>query len=259
MRWRPLLIISFGGLVLLVLGLRLQYREDKTPTITLGQGNLGVVRFSEAWTKAEPTGGKTVLTLPAEYEIRKVIGSTAGELLFGLRLPDGSYSENFYAVSLDGRFTVRPAAAEEWDRAERLSKNRHLVPSVGGSQVPNDSIIFRGSEFAKSGESWGIALLSPNENRLALVSHTSKEKPRRKTIFSFLGGGEPSKGEIFLDVYDTSTGQKILAGQAPYRGFGPTVLFDRAFWGEDRYLILPLDSLLRTSLLGILPSGEVLE
>ena len=48
---------------------------------------------------------------------------------------------------------------------------------------------------------------------------------------------------MFVDVYDTSTGEKVMAGRAPHSGGGsPQVLFENAFWIEDRYLVVPLDT-----------------
>lgn len=246
---RPLLIvIGFGALFLLISGCG--FRAEKTPMVTLGHGRLDGVRFPEPWTKTNATGDKTVFTVP-EYEVRRSIN----ELVFTTKAPDGSYSENFYAVSLDGRFTVRPATTEEWNRAERVEKYRHQILSRSDPNLPQN-VYFRNKTFTKSGESWGSALVSSSENWLALLSYTSKEKTREtQSILSFLGGGEPSKGEIFLDVYDTSSGKKILAGHAPFSGFGPSILFDSAFWSSNRYIILPLDTLSQTAFLGILP-GE---
>jgi len=249
-----LIVIGFGVLLLFFVGCVSQV--EKSPIVTLGQGSLGVVQFPEPWIKTDSaTGEKTVIAFPNKYKIRKDSSLGVSELLFAVQSPDGSYSDNFYTVSLDGRFTVSPATTDEWNQAEQVENYHHQILSRSDPS-PQQNVYFRNKTFTKSGELWGIALMSPTENWLALLSYTSKEKPRKKDIFSFLGGGEPQKGEIFLEVYDTSSGKKILAGRAPFSGFGPSFLSDSAFWSNDSYVILPLDSLSQTAFLGILPYNE---
>ncbi|MGH9901557.1 MAG: hypothetical protein ACRD68_07055 [Pyrinomonadaceae bacterium] len=225
-------------------------------------GRAAVVRFPDPWVKRGPAGGETIMTQPHDYEIRKLSRQSAdagpGELIFAARAPDGSYSDNYYSVSLDGRAGVRAATAQEWGAAERVPNGRRQIQADANTHTP-EGVRYGEKTFAKSGASWGtvVALVSPGGGSLAVFSYTSPEKPRAgetKDIFSSIGGGEPDRGEIFIDVYDTSSGAKVLAGRSPYAQLGPSILFSGALWVEDRSLVVPLDGLSQTSFLGILPA-----
>lgn len=211
------------------------------------EGSLGLVRFPEAWVKASPDGRKVVLTQPQQLEVR----STPGDLLFAVRLPDGSYSDNYYAVSLDGKFQVRVVSKEEWGQANRIAQG-DAVDREQHESIPGTN------HFVRSGESRGNppGRFSPDRAWLALFSYTSKEQPVKdasKDSNLFLGGGEPSNGRVFLDLYEVSSGELTLSGQAPYSGFGPSVLFSQTFWLGNNYLVMPLDISSQTCFLGILP------
>ena len=189
-------LIPLGALgTLLLTVLALQYAAQRTPTSTGDSGSLAVVRFPQPWTKANTSGSRTVLALPADYEIRKLVSGSTPERLFAVRSPDGSYSQNIYAVSLDGQLVVRPATTQEWDRGDPIQKQQRHILSKSDVNPPQVAVSFGGKQFVKSGKAWGVAVLSPNDDWLALFSHTSEDAPKR-SFFSFIGGGEPSKGEV---------------------------------------------------------------
>lgn len=215
------------------------------PTVTQGHERLGVVRFPERFVRTGSGGGKVVIT-DIGYEVRKLTDANGARLLFGMKSFDmetrsSVYSDNFYAVSLDGQFKVTPITARDWDRAERASTPRPGQQRDAGSQT-EDEIEYRGKNFKRTGRSWGLpaSLPSPQGKWLAVFSHTSAGEPRPGPV---TGGRGYGKGEMFVDVYDTSTGEKVIAGRAPHSGGGyPQVLFENALWIEDRYLVVPLDT-----------------
>lgn len=103
-----------------------------------------------------------------------------------------------------------------------------------------------------------VALVSPRETWIAVFSYSSRDKPDRGTIPGFPAGGkEPGRGEVFLDLYNVSSGAKVISAQAPYGrkpgGFTPSMLFGASLWVEKLHFIMPLDWILDHCLLAILP------
>jgi hypothetical protein len=212
----------------------------KSPSVTKGAGSLHLVDFPKWFERKDPALSKEdLIVTTGEFEVRRLSRSPS-ELLFGMKDYDEAYAENFYAVSLDGQFKVRPASANEWSQSEQLPTTR-VDPGSSAVRVIGDSVEYRGKMFAKTGRSWEstAALPSPRGKWLVVFSHTSeKDKPS----YGVMGGGGRGKGEMYLDVYDTSSGEKILSASAPHRGEDkPSRLFNHALWAGDRYLIVPLD------------------
>jgi hypothetical protein len=225
-------------------------RGKKTSTAPSNeQGGFTVVRFPWVYTRRVSDGEVYVVTTD-KYEVRQSSVASSNEFLFAAidyDAEDGSnhYSDDIYAVRFGSDFQVRKADAREWEAAKRLSVKQDEIrkPSIetetdvtAGGVLP-----FRGKSFAKSGETWGSPLGLPSHGSrwLAIFSHTSEKNTGPK--FPLFGGG-PGPGEMFVDVYDTATGEKISAGRAPHSGGQyPDNSFNHALWIEDRYLIVPLD------------------
>lgn len=236
-------------------------------------GPVALVRFREPWFKVVGDRQR-FLNDNVGYVVRK---SSHGELLFAIKqgfagelfgkevtefpvkLPDYDYySDNHVAVSLDGRFRLRAADQAEWDAAEKPLHSYHFLMSSGSAEgVPYKDRLYR-----KSGESWGheVALVSPRGTWIAVFSYSSRDKPDRGMLPGFpAAGDEPGRGEVFLDVYNVSSGERVISARAPFGrkpgGFTPSLLFGASVWIEDRYLIMPLDWILDRCLLSILPES----
>lgn len=238
--------------------------------------NFGVVRFPEAWLKTTVDGSRVALTDTRGFTARRKSGAQPAELIFTMkgliyspeRGSESVHSDAFYAVSLDGNFRVRAATADEWDRAEQLANtrqqilsNRHKAPSEPPTHT-DEAVLYQGKDFPKSGKFWGnpVGLTSPNGAWLAVFSFSSSAKP--SSSWSPLSGAEqdePRPGEMFVDVYDTSFGQRIQSGRTRYDS-SPSMLFGGALWIGDSYLVVPLDPIKsldvagQACFLGILPS-----
>ena len=212
------------------------------------------------------------------YEVRKGKGASADELIFSVVVPsyddegreqwtetptsppDTYLSSNHQAVSLDGRFKTRAAGAAEWKAGVKLLHSRHtqpanaqLTPSAPRSHT-DKAVLYQGKSYARSGESWGnpVALVSPRRKWLAVFSYTaSGVKP--PAVAPPIAAPEAGNGELFVDVYDLSKGERVLAGRAPFKNNAPSLLFGGALWVEDQYLLMPLDNASLTCLLGITP------
>jgi hypothetical protein len=209
------------------------------------------------------------------YVIRK---SKSGELLFAIKQgfagelhgketsefpvesPDYDYySDNRFAVSLGG-FRIRKATTEEWDAAEKPVHSYHFVNSFLDKEHTSEGVQYKGKLFRKSGESWGreVALVSPRDTWIAVFSYSSRDKPDRGWLPGFpAAGDEPGRGEVFLDVYNVSSGARVISARSPFGakpgGFVPSMLFGASLWVDDGYLIMPLNWWLEDCLVGVLP------
>ena len=232
-------------------------------------GPIGAVHF-DPWVKV--IGNSTrVVNDNVGYVTRK---SKGGELLFAIKQgfagelngletaefpvkhPDYDYySDNRFAVTLDGAFRIRKATIEEWDAAEKPVQSYYFIHSS-----TNEGVQYKGKVFRKSGESWGNynALVSPRGTWIAVFSYSSRDKPDRGMLPGFpAGGDEPGRGEVFLDVYNVSSGARVISARSPFGskpgGFVPSMLFGASLWVDERYLIMPLNWWLEDCLVGVLP------
>jgi hypothetical protein len=260
-------------LVLASLACGLQCAAGGPVAETKGQGKVGVVRFDD-WTQDEDTPMQGTY----RYEVRKGKGASADELIFSVVIPsyddegreqwtetptsppDTYLSGNHQAVSLDGQFKTRDASAAEWKEGAKLLHGRRqlpanvqLPPSAARSHT-DKAVLYQGKSYARSGESWGnpVALVSPRGKWLAVFSYTAGGvKP--PAVAPPIAAPEAGDGELYVDVYDLSKGERVIAGRAPYTNNAPSLLLGGALWVEDQYLLMPLDNASRTCLLGIAP------
>lgn len=145
------------------------------------------------------------------------------------------YSENAYAVKLTPAARVRAATKEEWNSATRIVTTGHIVSS-NGSDLSRGEIEYRGKKFQKTGKYWQSGWLSPSGRWLAAFSYTGE----RTRDFAFMDGGSIKSGDVYWDVYDTVTGEKVFAWRA--NGVkSPTDLSGPVVWLEERYFVFPED------------------
>jgi hypothetical protein len=268
-----------GGLLLLtlnlLLGCALRCSPSSTPREPGPGGPLGVVRFPGYWLKLVD-GEEVGVNDNIQYVVRRAPAGSR-ELLFAVKQGfDGSllgrevydfpvtnpdydyYSDTLFAVSLDSSYRVRKATAAEWDAAAKPLHSYHLIGSFKNPQVTPEGVTYNGRLYPKSGATWGTqaALVSPHTTWIAVFSYASKEKPA-KTMIPGFGNTEPGHGEVFLDLYNTSTGERVSAARAPYGGSGggvePSLLFGGSVWVDERFIVMPLDPSFESCFLGILP------
>ena len=234
------------------------------------------IRFPDGWWK-QYDGRERGVNDNVQYVVRM----RNGELLFTVKQGfDGSlfgkdvydfpvqspnydyFSDNHYAVSLDGKLRVRKASDSEWESATKLMHSYRVVNAWENPQFTRAGFNYKGRVYSKTGESWGNegALISPNAKWIVVFSFTSPDKPRPALIPGF-GGNGPAHGDIFLDVYDLTSGNKVLAerarfGDENYAGEDPSSIFSHSVWIEDRFLIVPLTSYLETCLLVTMPASN---
>jgi len=259
-------------LSLSILGLHVSCAWTRSPEPQL-TGPVGLVRFPEPWIKVigdrergvNDNVGYVVRKSPRGELIFAIKQGFAGQLYgqevteFPVKSPDYDYySDNQFAVSLDGKFRVRAVDQVEWYTAMKPLHSYHFIMSPGAA----DGVQYKGRLYRKSGESWGheSALVSPRGTWIAVFSYSSRDKPDRGMLPGFpAAGDEPGRGEVFLDVYNVSSGEKVISARAPFGrkpgGFVPSLLFGASVWIEDRYVIMPLDWILDHCLVGVLPES----
>jgi hypothetical protein len=123
-------------------------------------------------------------------------------------------------------------------------------------KTPPAGVRHAGRLFAKSGRDWGdtVGVLSPGGRWLAVLSYTSPEKRRKFRSVLEEGSGEPGRGDVYVDVYDAATGERVLAARQSYRA-GPSAMFVNSVWVGERYFVMPIASGLRKCMLLTLPDA----
>lgn len=249
-------MMSLASGIISLLGL--QCGTKVGANVNAERGNFHVVRFPEPWLASSSTDNEQIAQSYPEYEVR---GSSASaddlgtELFFAGKSPDGSFSKNYYLARLAKSVEISPISKERWEQAKRISVAPQKLFPFTQEEAKQVEYQYRGKKYARSGRSWGDVISSPGEKYLALLSYTGAVEAR--PILPALGGGEPDRGEIFIDVYDTASGEKVLGGRMPYSGSSPGLLFAHAVWVAERYLVMPLDTSSQSSLVGVLPSPVV--
>src|SRR5215213_444161 len=238
------------------------------PEIT---GPVKLVEFPEPWVKRK---GDVLVGVndAVQYVVRKSKDSKQGLLfavkqgfdgsLFGkevsefpVRSPDYDYySDNYFAVNIDGQLQVKEVTEDDWKTGEKLLHSYYFIHNFD-AQVTAEGVRYNERLYRKAGESWGgyAALVSPRKTRIAIFSYTSREKVS-KSIIVGMNNTEPGSGEVFLDIYDLSSGEKVGSARARYGkpdGFEPSLLFGASVWIEDSYIIMPLHWELTRCLIGV--------
>src|SRR5262249_20360194 len=156
--------------------------------------------------------------------------------------PEPRYSQNSFAVNFSTASSVHVATREEWQNASRIAtKPRYVFPLN-----PNDSsgeIEYKHRHYPKVGKYCGQGLLLPTGKWLAIFSYNGENPPPE--FIHFISGGSPREGDIFWQIYDTTTGNKVFEWDAK-NVKGPTSLDGPVVWLEDRYFLFPQDQTVAT-------------
>ncbi len=184
-----------------------------------------------------------------QIEVRKLPNSPGDEFFFGA-LPDGEhfyahevdqnlpkprYGKNMFAVNFSAGLRVRVATQQEWESGSRIrTKPRTVV--ANSPDYASGEIEYRQKLYAKPGKYWGAGMLSPSGRWLAAFSYSGERRPPD----FFFGGGDVPNGDAFLQIYDTTTGQKVFDWEVknvkrPAHFSSPVV------WLEDSYFLFPED------------------
>jgi hypothetical protein len=248
MRLRSIFLLLGAALHLSVAGC------GTLPSPKIERGIAYQVRFPNPWTARSTDDKIFVMTLPFGYEVRKAEAAPWSQLLFALKASAAPISRENYTVDLGRDVVVTPAPAGAWERAVPIPGGNSYFGDTGSDLFPAlrvDStkpvFEFQSRTYERTGETWSRFMLSPEKTFLAALTYTSPEKPTKGHII--FGGGEPTRGEFYWDVYATASGEKVASGSFAFNDISPGIISATAQWIADKYLLLPLDETAQRCLL----------
>jgi hypothetical protein len=161
-----------------------------------------------------------------------------------------------YAVDLRRPDRVRRIDEKAWDAATVLPwSGRSLGPP---RDFAERGIQYKGHLLEKSGSNWaGMgdgAFDAPFSKNLTWAAVNSWDGI--SIVHSFLdpssfGKRDKIKGQYWIDIYDTASGQRLLLIQGTFSKVRPTAFQREAGWYGDRFYILSLGGSLLAGELGL--------
>lgn len=256
------------------------------PRVAEGGRRLGVVRFTPLGLTAEYGEGRRAVCQNFEVRVLEEGGEKSALIRGTLflrppefaRQPDGgvvmsrpaelAYSDDTYAVSLDGAFRARKVDAAAWERARPLKPEEsetefgagasRSVSYYEGDTLPRGARTGGGlplTRLALGGaepEGW---LLAEGGRYVAGFSHTSRRRRfKRPSLMPFLGEDDRvADGTMYVDIFDGVTGERLARATKGHKGSYDMAVFRRAVWFDRRYFLMPLDHQFAGWLVGALP------
>jgi hypothetical protein len=225
----------------------------KLPPPKIERGAVYSIGFPAPWTTRDTDQHSSVITLPFVYEVRKTESAPWNELLFALKGSGEPISIEHYAVRLGREVDVTLAPTGAWERAVPIPGSNsyfgdtqtHLFPASPEDRARQFEL--EGKAFVTTGEMLSKVVLSPNKTFVAALSYTSPEKPSQGHII--FGGGGPTRGQFFWDIYSTTSSEKVASGSFTFTDMSPGVIAETAQWVAEKYLILPQDDTAQRCLL----------
>ena len=238
------LVLIIGITLAIALSCQRMFQMENTDVVSSFSMPTTKLQFPQPWLEAERP-----VSFVQQIEVRKLPNSSDNEFFFAAlpygdnnyahevdkKMPATRYTDNVFAVDFSSGLRVRAASEEEWKSGSRIRARPRPVFQEGNDDSTGE-IEYRQKRYSKVGKYWGQSMLSPTGKWLAAFSYTGEKRPP-DLLF---GGGDPLDGDIFWQIYDTVTGQKVFEWEArnvknPTRFDGPVV------WLEDRYFLFPAD------------------
>ena len=250
-----IIVLEFS---ILVTSISCQSAAQTTRMTAAGGGSIPINRlhFPEQWLE-QREGDPRPFDGIEDLEVRKIPNGKPNEFLFAAlpngafdyahelnpKIPEPQYSENFFAVDFDDAMKVRPVTKEEWATGARLYTKPRMVVALNGKDLTSGEIKYRGNTFSKVGKYWGTGWLSPHGKWLAVFSYSGEMPP--PNFFQFITGRSPRTGDIFWQIYDADSGEKVMEWEVRNIDY-PASLENPVIWLDERRLLLPLDVLAQT-------------
>lgn len=205
---------------------------------------LRVIRFPKLWSR--DNGSLSTLTQPAVFDLRRA-PPPENELVVTMQDAAGGRSQDLYMIpDVKGNPRAIPLHAFAETRPLNLAKNDPMFsqdPTTNTAYINNQTFKSSGDTFAQP-----AALASVDQRYLLLFSFKSR-KPKKNSLG--MTTSEPSKGVMYIDLFDMATGRSLKSYQQKYSGFQPSLLFTNARWYEKNIFMVPLDFMSQTALIGI--------
>lgn len=224
---------ALAVLVLMLGGCSLMFGPEMNLSVTLGaDGCRSVESAGHAWSFGS-------------VEFRSSARGPS-ELYFATNLNDGRgpYSDFKNAIQFHSSAPLLRVGEAEWAAARIMPRGDTQVAGNGQMGDPdNHDLFFSGKRFARSGEHLAGALVSATGQRIAVYSYDGHQRMAIPGSIGVPGQSKhPTKGMAYVDVFDTTTGRKVLALTGPFRGDVPTNWFLRSFFIGDSYFFFATDS-----------------
>ena len=214
------------------------------------------LQFPEQWLEQKDVGLRPLDGIE-DLEVRRVPYGKPNEFLFAAlpngpfdyahelnrKIPEPQYSKNFFAVDFDNGMKVRPISKEEWSTGIRLYTKPQLVVALNGKDLTSGEIKYRGKTYSKVGKYWGTGWISPHGKWLAVFSYSGELPP--ENFMQFITGRSPRTGDIFWQIYDAESGEKVLEWEVRNIDH-PAALENPIVWLDERRVLLPLDVFAQT-------------
>ena len=205
------------------------------------------LQFPQPWYESVEHG--IPVSSVQQIEVRRLPNSPDGELFFAALpygdgeyfhewqpdIPPPKYSENSFAVTLGATPRVRPASKQEWEGASRVWTKSHLVVSKTSDDTSSE-LEYHGKKFKFAGKYCDFGVLSPRGQWLALFSYSGV-----KTDDWLFGGKSVKVGDIFWQIYNAVTGEKVFEWYAT-NVKTPSSLNGPHVWLDERYFVFPQDT-----------------
>ena len=178
------------------------------------------------------------------------------------------YSDDAYAVALDGSFATRKVDEGAWSRARRFTEEESETEYGAGSKrvyfYHDGETLPRGGEtrgglsltrLATGGAELEGWQLSQEGRYVAGFSHTSRRRPfKRPSLIPFLGEDDRiADGTMYVDIFDGATDRRLAQATKGHQGSYDMYVFHQARWFEGRYFAMPLTNDFGSWLVGALP------
>ena len=274
-----LVVIVVGLLLLAALALFLLYGSlpAAPPRVVEGERLLRVVELDSMGLTIKDDDGSWMVCKNFELRVSEE-GGVKSLLIRGTffkdftKEPDGRYvhsdstellySDDAYAVALDGSFARRKVEEGVWSRARRFgpgeldteftSSDRRLSPQEGET-LAKGGLPLKGLGLAGAeAEGW---LLSRGGGYVAGFSHTSRRRHfKRPSLIPFLGEDDRvADGTMYVDIFDGATGERLARASKGHQGSYDMYVFRQATWFDGRYFAMPLDHVFGSWLVGVMP------
>ena len=160
---------------------------------------------------------------------------------YGLSEP--VYSQDKYAFRLEEAGIARRIPDSVWEGATNLNKGKINQAASWSDEAYQMTASYGGRLFARSGQYAYGSNLSEHARLIAVYSYsgrqTPKEDQRQGSIVRPGVGPDPSKGQLFIDIYRVDSGAKVLGLSGAFSHGPPSTWTIASEFLSDSYFVIP--------------------
>lgn len=149
-----------------------------------------------------------------------------------------------YSVDLSHSYRVRRISDAAWEAAPPLPWSSGGIQPLAGQ----NGVQYRGPVLERSAPKWAgegysqpiRAPLNSSMNRMAVNSWDGINEVHSFMNPASFGLRDKVKGQYWIDIYDTASGERLVKIEGSFKGVGPYVFQGHEAWYGDRYFVMPL-------------------